>query len=233
MSMHEPVVLAVEDDPEFLKALQVVLGRFGINVIGTSNVEDFLKAVDQHRPDLYLIDLELGAAHGFDLITELRKKRMLTEPILVISGSKTTEQITHAMELGANDYIVKPLDRTFLASKLSRFFNSTILQEHKASYRSLVEGRIPARMEFKGRVVEVDELGIKLMTSSLVPKGTVMKLRCEPLRQAGIENGEALVTVVSTELNLESKLYTIYVEFDGVDVDFMQSIRRWLTGDAA
>ncbi|MBC7386882.1 MAG: response regulator [Cryobacterium sp.] len=225
----QPVVLAVEDDPEFLKALQVVLSRFGLKVIGAASAEDFMKVMDQLRPDLYLIDLQLGTECGFELIKKLRSDLKVIAPVLVISGTKATEQIAHAIELGANDYIVKPLDRIFLASKLSRFLDVEQLDEHTSEYRNLPSGRVAARIEFKSRVLVVDELGVKLTTSSLVPKGTVLKLRCEPLRQAGIENGEALVTVVSTELDLETQSYLIYVEFDGVDSEFMQSIRRWLT----
>jgi DNA-binding response OmpR family regulator len=229
MKRLKPIVLAAEDDPEFRKALELVLSRFGLNVVGVSTTEDFLKNVDKLKPDLYLIDLQLGAQSGFDLIENLRKKLGITEPILVVSGGRKPEMIAHALELGANDYIMKPLDRTFLAAKLSRYLDAEHLVEHRPIFLDLPVGRSAARIEFRGKILEVDELGVRLSTTSLIPKGSVLKLKCDLLRDAGVPEGEALVAVASTELDAESKRYQIYAEFDGVDVEFMQSIRRWLT----
>jgi len=225
----KPIVLAAEDDPEFRRALELVLSRFGLNVVGAATVEEFIKNVDKLKPDLYLIDLQLGANSGFDLIEFLRKERKVTEPILVVSGGRKPEMIAHALELGANDYVMKPLDRSFLAAKLSRYLKVDELDEHRPPQHDLPQGRSAGRIEFSGQIVEVDELGIRLETASLIPKGSVLKIKCDILREAGVESGEALVTVASTELDAEAKRYRIYVEFDGVDVDFLQSIRRWLT----
>jgi DNA-binding response OmpR family regulator len=229
MKRLKPIVLAAEDDPEFRQALELVLGRFGLNVVGVATAEEFLKNAEKLKPDLYLIDLQLGAQSGFELIETLRKERAVKEPILVVSGGRKPEMIAHALELGANDYIMKPLDRTFLAAKLSRYLEADELKEHRPSYRDVPQGASVSRIEFMATALEIDELGVRLESTNLVPKGTVLKLRCGALLESGVTGGEVLVTVVSTELDPESKLYRLYAEFDGVDVEFMQTIRRWLT----
>lgn len=227
MTEMKPTVLAVEDDPEFRKALEIVLGRFGLDVTTVESAEEFMQKLV--RPyDLYLVDLQLGNRNGFELITELRKTHGVTSPILVISGGRKTELIAHAIELGANDYIMKPLDRTLLAAKLSKYVNSPSMIEHRPLFTNIPKDEAVIRVEFSAEVLEVDELGIRLRSNALVPKGTVLKLRCEALRAAGIAEGEVLVAVSSTQLSNEGLGYQMYVEFDGVDVQFMETVRRWL-----
>lgn len=229
MRRLKPIILTIDDDLEFRKGIEIVLGRMGFQVIGASEPAEFMANVDKFKPDLYLIDLQLGARSGFELIEALRKERKAKEPILVVSGDKRPEMISHALELGADDYILKPLDRAFLASKLAIYLPGEALAEEAPVYAEVPLERKSARIEFTATVTEVDELGVRLHSAHLIPKGTVLKLRCEPLREAGIAEGEALVTIASSELLPEGAGYSIYAEFDGVDVEFMQSVRRWLT----
>lgn len=229
MRRLKPIILTIDDDIEFRKSIEIVLGRMGFQVIGVSETEEFLVNVEKFKPDLYLIDLQLGARSGFELIEALRKGDQKREPIIVVSGDKRPETISHALELGADDYILKPLDRSFLASKLAIYLPSDALAEEAPAYAEVPRDRKGARIEFAASVAEVDELGVRLHSPHLVPKGTVLKLRCDPLLQAGVAEGEALVMVTSTELLPDESGYSIYVEFDGVDVDFMQRVRRWLT----
>lgn len=223
----KPVLLAIEDDAEFRKGMEMVLERLGFRFVGVDTPEVFYECIEKFKPDMYLVDLNLGAQSGFDLIEDLRKKG-IREPILVVSGVRGTEAVAHALELGASDFLLKPMDRTFLTAKLSRFFDVELLREHQPKFRELPKESAPGRVEFPIRIIEMDELGIRFETPSLIPKGTVFKLKCDVLKQAGIAEGEALVAVVTTELDAENKRYTSYVEFDGVDVEFMQKIRSWL-----
>lgn len=229
MRRLKPIILTIDDDLEFRKGIEIVLGRMGFQVIGVSEPHEFMSNVDKFSPDLYLIDLQLGTRSGFELIEVLRKERQAKEPILVVSGDKRPETIAHALELGADDYILKPLDRIFLASKLSIYLPGESRAEDIPSFAEVPRDRKGARIEFSASVVEVDELGVRLQSAHLIPKGTVLKLRCEPLREAGIADGEVLVMIAATELLKGGSGYSIYAEFDGVDVDFMQAIRRWLT----
>jgi DNA-binding response OmpR family regulator len=228
MSRLKPLVLIIDDDPEFRAALQLVLSRFGLNTQGVGEAAEFLSKAASLKPDLYLIDMQLGNKTGLELITELRTKMKVIEPILVLSGAREASVIAQALELGANDFITKPLDRSFLASKLLLYVDSKTMEEHRASAQSRPLGGIPAQIDFKGNIIEVDELGVKLRSSCLLPKGTVLKLKCDVLQQAGVPGGEALVAVVSSEVDPVSRLYTSYLEFDGVDVEFMQRIRSWI-----
>ena len=167
----KPVVLAIDDDWLFRKALQSVLSRFGLVTRLTTTPDEFLSLAATRKADLYLIDLLLVESSGFDLIKKVRQ----SDPdaaILVISGESSKMSISQALEMGANDYILKPLDRTLLASKLSHYLHTPELLDHRADFIDLPQGRAPARVVLDLEVEEINELGVKLVSPHLIQVGS-------------------------------------------------------------
>lgn len=224
----KPVVLSIDDDPVFRKAIEVVLSRLGLNIKGVSTPDEFLEAAEVLQPDLYLIDLQLEHSNGIELIKTIRNGQTPKAFIIVISGTKDVQMISNALELGANDYILKPLDRVLLATKLSQFVDTNELREHRAEWKTPATGRAPVQVRFDGLIEEIDELGIKFTSAALVPKGTALKLESEVLGKIGIDKKGCLVTVTSTWLVPDTHRYGAYAEFDGVDPEFLQAVRHWL-----
>ncbi|HRK01444.1 MAG TPA: response regulator [Oligoflexia bacterium] len=225
----KPTVLIIEDDEGFRKIMELVLARFGVNTKAVADPEEFLKAADSLNPNLYLIDLNLDGSSGFDLIKTLRERKKLTGSIVVVSGSKESEAISHALELGANDYILKPLDRVLLATKLSQFIQTDEIKEHSAKQTEPTDGRVEVRLSFDGQITSVDEIGIEFTSATLSPKGTVLKLNSDFFKLAGLPVTECLVTVASTWLVPDTGRYGAYAEFDGVSAEFQQALRNWLS----
>ena len=98
-------------------------------------------------------------------------------------GEKQVESLTHALELGATDYILKPLDRALLASKLARYLKTEQLEENAAKFLKLPQGSANARLLLDGEITEIDELGIRFDSKALIPKGTVFKMESEFLNR--------------------------------------------------
>lgn len=227
---RKPRVLAIDDDPDFRKALELVITRFGLQIEGVSEPQEFIRRAETSSYDLYLIDLQLGQTDGFSLIDKLRLEKGPKAAIVVISGAKQASSIAHALELGASDYITKPLDRTFLASKLARFFKTEQIESNRSALHDFPKGQSPAQIAAEARIIEVDEMGIKMTSRCLVPKGTSFKMSSELFNQ--ITEGktrDCLVTVVDTWLDPDTQLYGHYAEFESADNDFFQKVRRWLT----
>lgn len=223
----KPIVLSIDDDLNFRKAIEIIMGRFGLNVKGVSTSQEFLEAAGSLRPDLYLIDLQLADSNGIELVKAIRDGLAPKAFTVVISGAKDPAIVAHAMEMGANDYILKPLDRVLLATKLAQFVDTEEIQKHRAEWTEPAHGKSPARLQFGGEITEVDELGVKLITSSLIPKGTVIKVGSELFQKFGAK--DVLVTVNSTWLLPDSQRYGAYAEFDGADPEFLQALRTWLS----
>lgn len=109
-----PRALVVEDDADLLRIVNELLTRDGIDVMGVRTGADALDAVSTEEPDVVLLDLGLPDSNGFDLLRELRSRHHV--PILVLSARADEADRVLALELGADDYVVKPfLSRELVA----------------------------------------------------------------------------------------------------------------------
>ncbi len=107
-------ILIVDDDPASILLLSAVLRETGADVRGVTEPGDALRAFHQFEPDLVLLDLRMPGPDGFDILRCLRTPRAFAGylPVVVLTADATTEARDAALELGADDFLTKPLDRT-------------------------------------------------------------------------------------------------------------------------
>ena len=109
-------ILIVEDDPTILRGLEMNLRVDGYQVLCASDGAAALRAWQQARPDLIILDLGLPSVDGIDVIREVRR----SDPdvaILVLSARQTESDKVLGLSLGADDYVSKPFG---LAELLAR-----------------------------------------------------------------------------------------------------------------
>jgi signal transduction histidine kinase len=112
-------ILCVDDIPDNLKLLQDDLEDEGFEVQLASSGEQALLAVEESPPDAILLDIMMPGINGLEVLTQIRKERNLTElPILMTTALGDTEHIVEALEAGANDYVVKPLEIEVVLARL-------------------------------------------------------------------------------------------------------------------
>jgi DNA-binding response OmpR family regulator len=105
-----PTVLIIEDDPNVRKFVSVNLSRRGYRVISATDGEDGLTQARTERPDLVLLDLKLPGADGWATLEALRADPDLTHILVVIiTASAVEEEERRARQLGAVNYLIKPL----------------------------------------------------------------------------------------------------------------------------
>lgn len=225
----KPVLLMVDDDAEFRTTLETVVSRLGITIKTTGAPDQFLEYASRFSPDLFLIDLQLPRVSGFDLIKCLREQKY-EKPIVVVSGKDGTSIVTQSFELGATDFILKPLDKRLLVTTLSRYVRLETLKEHSFRTISPSEGRTPIHLGFDAKISDVDELGLNIVTCHFIPKGTVLKLKSNILLDMGSLIDEALVTVTSTSSDsIGAGFYKSYAEFENPFANFGDGLRQWIT----
>ncbi|PWU23078.1 MAG: DNA-binding response regulator [Candidatus Rokuibacteriota bacterium] len=110
-------VLIVEDDEVIGRAIADHLRHDGLDPLVTPNGEVGLARLRFERPDVCLLDLMLPGLDGWALIETARREGIGT-PILVISARGTEEDRIRALELGADDYLVKPFSIAELAARV-------------------------------------------------------------------------------------------------------------------
>lgn len=112
-----PRVLVVDDEPDAVELLREFLSVKGYEVMTASGGEEALRLVREERPHLILLDVRMPGMNGLEV---LRQVRQIDKEVGVIMVTAVNEEETgrQALELGAFDYIVKPLDLTYLERSL-------------------------------------------------------------------------------------------------------------------
>lgn len=101
-----PTVFVVEDEESFVEALVIGLRREGFKVEVARDGAEALATFDAVKPDIVLLDVMLPKVSGTDVCRELRKKSKV--PIIMVSAKGAEIDTVVGLEVGADDYIVKP-----------------------------------------------------------------------------------------------------------------------------
>ena len=106
MQSELPTVFVVEDEESFIEALEIGLKREGFKVHVARDGAEALSMFDAVKPDIVLLDVMLPKLSGTDVCRELRKKSQV--PIIMVSAKGSEIDTVVGLEVGADDYIVKP-----------------------------------------------------------------------------------------------------------------------------
>lgn len=121
MGLHastQPHLLIVDDDPVSLNLAVSIFGQ----QYQITTAEDGQAALDalSDAIDLVLLDVELPRVHGFEVLRRIRASAEYTRlPVMLVSGLSDSEDIARGLLLGANDYIVKPVDPRLARARLN------------------------------------------------------------------------------------------------------------------
>ncbi|WP_193370439.1 response regulator transcription factor [Pelagibius marinus] len=113
--MPETIAI-IEDDPEVRKVLERCLSEFGFRTASHSCGSDFLRSLATSTPDLCILDLGLPDGDGVALMGQIRQSQRF--PIIILSGRRDTSDRVIGLELGADDYIIKPFEPRELIARV-------------------------------------------------------------------------------------------------------------------
>lgn len=126
-------ILIIEDDKNLLNLLRVTLEQHGFETITVTHAQQGLRALYHERIDLIVTDIMLPEIDGFEFIQQVRTIHQLT-PILIVSAKETIDDKRIGFHIGADDYMVKPIDLKELVLRVeallrrARIAQSNILQ---------------------------------------------------------------------------------------------------------
>lgn len=123
-------VLAVDDIPLNLLLVQKMLSRFNFKLRTAANGQLALDAVAAQKPDLILLDLMMPGIDGFEVIRRLREDPETADiQIVILSALNSNEDVIKGFNVGANDFIMKPI---IMEKLLSCVVNQLAIAEAKA-----------------------------------------------------------------------------------------------------
>lgn len=110
------IVLVVEDDPAIFDPLIAGLQRNGFDVVHTELGLDAVRLVQQHNPDVLLLDLGLPDIEGLQALKDVR--RISDVPIIIATARGDETDRVVGLEVGADDYVVKPYSVRELSARI-------------------------------------------------------------------------------------------------------------------
>ena len=123
-------MLAVDDIPLNLLLVQKMLSRFNFKLRTAANGQLALDAVAQQKPDLILLDLMMPGIDGFEVIRRLREDPETADiQIVILSALNSNEDVIKGFNVGANDFIMKPI---IMEKLLSCVVNQLAIAKAKA-----------------------------------------------------------------------------------------------------
>ena len=109
-------VLVVDDEPRIVRLVADYLQQAGFRVVEAANGNQALEVFRQHQPDLVVLDLGLPGLDGLDVIRAIRQSS--DAPIIILSARADETDRVVGLELGADDYVVKPFGGRELVARV-------------------------------------------------------------------------------------------------------------------
>jgi len=140
-------VLVVEPDSTTRREIKQVCEQDGYQVVEADAGSEALRQVESARPNVVLLEVTLPDVAGFDVCRELRKVDPGVPVIMMSSRSDEIDAVV-ALEIGADDYVTKPLRLRELVARMAAHLRRSRLENAEA---------MPSRLEFRDLVIDVNE----------------------------------------------------------------------------
>ncbi len=128
-------ILCIEDDPEMIELVRLILARHGYEVIGAAGGEAGLEALERERPALVLLDLMMPEMDGWEVFQRMRAdERMRDIPVIVVTAkAQSIDKVLGLHIAKVNDYITKPFGPSELLSSVIRVLQEAGIEAKEAS----------------------------------------------------------------------------------------------------
>lgn len=150
--LMDSTIMMVDDEQINMEIIQIHLEEAGYkNFILTDKSEEALSIIEKSRPDILLLDLQMPGVSGFDILGDMRIDESLKHiPVIILTSSTEGDVKLKALEMGATDFLSKPVDASELALRLRNTLTVKAYQDQLAYYDALTG--LPNRILFTDRL---------------------------------------------------------------------------------
>ena len=166
-------IMMVDDEPLMLEILELYLSEEGYwNFVSVNQSTEAMAAIQRKIPDVVFLDIVMPEVDGFDILREIRAHEATKHlPVIILTSSNDAATKLKALELGATDFLEKPIDSSELALRLRNTLTVKAYQDQLAFYDGLTG--LPNRALFLDRlkwsITQADraDTGLSVMNVSL------------------------------------------------------------------
>lgn len=123
----EPLLLVVDDEAGILRLMKLELSAQGFRVVTANDGETAVRLAEEHRPDAVLLDVMMPGLSGLEVMRRLRERSNV--PVLLVTAKDKDTDKVRGLELGADDYIVKPFNPDELGARVRAVLRRMVAQD--------------------------------------------------------------------------------------------------------
>jgi CheY-like chemotaxis protein len=227
-STEQAKILIVDDVAKNIQVLGSVLRDQGYQVIPATSGQQALRAAETHRPDLILLDVMMPEMNGHEVIVKLREDPALADiPVIFITALTDNEDEAKGLNLGAVDYITKPINIPITLARVRTHLSLRLAQRRlEEQNRQLIEAaRLREDVERMSRHDLKTPLSVIIATPDLV----LMNDKLEPdqieLLKMIKQSGYRMLNMIDRSLDLY-KMETGVYQFRPEAMDLVKAVRR-------
>lgn len=209
--------LVVDDNPTDVLILKALVEVEGYIPITAGNGHDAIDLLDQHEFSIMIVDLQMPFMGGFEFIKRVRANSTYKSiPVLVTSARKEPADVKKATDCGANDYLIKPVDREVFSTKFNNVKGS---QKSWKKYELIPDSKFkPSFFQQGMELVGLSEVEADYNSAQPLEKGEVLSIGGE------IFDGECILAKVKNCSKVE-KMYRVTFSFVGLSIKQRTNIR--------
>ena len=113
---EHPCILAVDDEQAILRLLSRTLEPEGYSVVVAADGRSALNLLEEHKPDLVILDIMMPGLNGFQVLDLIRQRSNV--PVIMLTARSEVTTLRDALSLGADDYVRKPFGRGELLARI-------------------------------------------------------------------------------------------------------------------
>ena len=163
--MHSLEILIIDDEPAIREILKNLLIKNGHSVSMASSGEEALVRLDRGDINLALCDIRMPGISGLDVLKQAKDKKIQTVFIMITAYSSIDNAIK-AMQLGAHDYLVKPLRHEELVMRISQLAEVLRIREENKLLRNKIDTLSEQRCEMvSDEALAIEKLMLKVATT--------------------------------------------------------------------
>ena len=170
-------ILIVDDEPQIVELLQIYLEMQGYQAVGAYDGVQAFALWQQTEFDMVLTDIMMPQVDGFDLVEKIRKESNI--PILFLTAKTDLVDRVKGLQIGADDYILKPFDPLEVVTRVSAHLRRCYGYDRDAHYKELVCGNLKLSRDkcllYKnGQNVELTALEYRILKFFMENQGRVL-----------------------------------------------------------